>query len=151
MIKKIYVASDHAGFVVKEKVCLILKNLGYNFEDLGPFDENSVDYPDYAKKVALNVQKDLNLTRGILICGSGTGMQIVANKFNGIRAVFSYDVYSAEMGRKDNDANILTLRARNFNKGNYEGILKTFLETKFSNLDRHKSRIEKIKLIESKN
>ena len=150
-MKKIYIASDHAGFFVKGKIISILNKLNYIYEDLGPFNDSSVDYPDYAKKVALKVQSNLKNNVGILICGSGTGMQIVANKFNGIRAVFSYDIYSSEMGRKDNDANILTLRGRNFDETLYEKIVETFLITNFSNLERHKKRLDKIKKIEFEN
>lgn len=142
--KKIYIASDHAGFQAKEKVKKILTKLNYEYEDLGPnTDERSVDYPLFAAKVAKAVIK--NNSKGILICGSGTGMQIAANKIKGIRAAFSYDTYSAKMAREDNDANVLTLRGRKFNSLKYKSIVKAFLETKFSGEERHQRRIEQLK------
>jgi len=146
MIEKIYIASDHAGFNAKKEILEILKKLNYKFEDLGPItDKNSVDYPDYAKKVATALQNSKSQTNfGILICGSGTGMQIAANKFKGIRAAFSYDKYSAQMARQDNNANVLTLRDRNFDHNLYKEIIKTFLETPFSKLERHQNRINKL-------
>lgn len=141
--KIIYLASDHAGFEAKEEIKKLLEKLEYSYEDLGPqSDKKPVDYPDFAKEVAKKVVK--NNQFGILICGSGTGMQIAANKIKGARAAFSYDKYSAEMARKDNDANILTLRSREFNHRKYKEIIQIFLETKFSNLARHKRRIDKL-------
>ena len=148
--KKIFIASDHAGFLAKEEVKKYLEELKFKYTDLGPFNENSVDYPDFAKKVCLRVQKNLESSFGILICGSGTGMVMVANKFKNIRAVMSYDNYSSKMSRIDNNSNILCLRDREFNHKKYLGILKNFLLTDFSNLDRHKKRIEKISKIENK-
>jgi len=143
---KIYIASDHAGFKAKGEIKELLTQLEFNFEDLGPNDETSVDYPDFAKKVCKKVQENLEENKGILICGSGTGMQIAANKFENIRAAFCYDLYSAEMARKDNDANIITLRSREFDHLKYGSILHTFFETKFSNEERHIRRIQKLKL-----
>ena len=141
---KIYIASDHAGFEAKEKVKQIIEKIGeYEIVDFGPRDTSKVDYPYYAKLVAKSVSRNAG-TYGILICGSGTGMAIAANKVGGIRAAFAYDAYSAKMARFDNDANVLTLRAREFDHNKYEEIVKTFLETKFSNYDRHKNRIAKI-------
>jgi len=145
---KIFLGSDHAGVLAKEEIKKILLKLKYDFFDLGTNDEKvSVDYSDYAKKVCKKVLKNEN-SFGILICGSGTGMQIAANKINGIRAAFCFDEYSSTMARKDNDANVLTLRAREFNHKKYGKIIKTFLETKFSNEKRHLKRINKLKLLE---
>lgn len=146
MSKTIYIASDHAGFEVKTEIVELLKRMGYDYEDLGPSDDKSVDYPIYAKRVCDEVLR-WN-ARGILICGSGTGMQIAANKFKGIRAAFSYDVYSAHKAREDNDANILTLRAREFDDSLYGPILVEFLDTDFLNLERHEKRIQQITDIE---
>jgi len=158
MKKKIFIGSDHAGFETKEYIIKLLeKELGKKIilEDCGTYSNESVDYSDYAKivckKVLNNNKSNNNNYYGILICGSGTGMQIAANKINGIRAVFSYDKYSAIMGRKDNNANVLTLRAREFPKSKYKKIIINFLETKFSNFSRHKRRIEKLKKIEKEN
>ncbi len=144
MDKKIYIASDHAGFLAKEDICELLVEMGVNFENLGPDSEDSVDYPDYAKKVCTAVQADLDNSLGILICGSGTGMAIAANKFSGIRASFSYDVYSAKFARLDNNANVLTLRAREFDHSEYKEILKAFFENKFPGIERHQKRIDKV-------
>jgi len=141
---KLFLGTDHAGFLAKEEIKLILEKNKIDFEDLGTDNENiSVDYPDYAKTVAKKVLENKN-NFGILICGSGTGMQICANKVKGIRAVFSYDIYSAKMGRVDNDANILTLRSREFDHNKYEEIILSFLESKFSENLRHKNRINKL-------
>ncbi|MDA3855226.1 MAG: ribose 5-phosphate isomerase B [Candidatus Woesearchaeota archaeon] len=145
--KKIYIGSDHAGFKSKEKIKKILTKLNYEYVDMGPNnDERSVDYPLFAAKVAKAVLK--NESKGILICGSGTGMQIAANKIKGIRAAFSYDSYSAKMARQDNDANILTLRGRKFPSLKYKSIVKAFLETKFSGEERHQRRIEQLSKLE---
>ena len=149
MIKEtVYIASDHAGFSAKEKIKEILNSQNITLKDFGPNNETkSYDYPDYAQKVAKAIQKNPQ-SKGILICGSGTGMQIAANKFKGIRAAFAYDTYSAQMARKGNDANILTLRSRNFDPNQYQEIITTFLKTPFSQMERHCKRIEKIKKIE---
>lgn len=144
MKKKIFIGSDHAGFLAKQEVKEILVELGYELEDLGPDSENSVDYPVYAAKVANRVQENIDSSFGILICGSGTGMAIAANKFAGIRATLGYDEYSAKFCRLDNDCNILTLRARDFDHSKYVGIIKTFLETEFSGIERHQKRIDLI-------
>ena len=138
----IYLGSDHAGFKKKEKIKKYLDRIKLPFEDLGTFSEESVDYPDYAKKVAKAVIK--NKAKGILICGTGTGMVIVANKIKGIRAVVAYDNYSAKMSRYDNDANVLCLRSRFFSFEKEKQIIKTWLNTKFSKIARHKRRIKKI-------
>ncbi|MCA9496346.1 MAG: ribose 5-phosphate isomerase B [Nanoarchaeota archaeon] len=147
--KKVYVASDHAGFEAKNEVVRILCELGLDFVDLGTNSALvSVDYPKYAKKVCLKVLKDKDFY-GILICGSGSGMQIAANKIKGIRAVFAYDEYSAKMSRLDNDANILTLRGREFDSKKYFKIIKAFLNTDFSGEKRHIKRVEQIDKLEN--
>lgn len=145
---KVFVASDHAGFFSKEEVKRILELNGYSYEDLGPNNENSVDYPKFAQKVGKKVSES-HLHYGILICGSGTGMQIAANKVKGVRAAFCYDLYSAKMARQDNDANILTLRAREFDHNLYEDIVNTFLETSFSLKERHINRLNLIEELEN--
>jgi ribose 5-phosphate isomerase B len=110
---RVIIASDHAGLRLKERVKRYLKRKKIEYEDLGTDSFTSVDYPDYALKVAEKVVKNKN-TRGILVCGTGTGMTIAANKVKGIRAVAAYDAYSAKMSRIDNDTNILGLRGRFF-------------------------------------
>jgi ribose 5-phosphate isomerase B len=144
MDKNIFIASDHAGFLAKKDIKDILAELGFKFEDLGPYSEDSVDYPIYAKKVANKVQENLTSNFGILICGSGTGMAIAANKFVGIRANLAYDEYSARFSRLDNDSNILTLRSRNFDHSKYKKIVETFLLTEFSREPRHQRRIDEV-------
>jgi ribose 5-phosphate isomerase B len=151
MDKQIFLASDHAGFLAKQDIKEILVELGFKFEDLGPYSEDSVDYPLYAKKVANKVQENLNSSFGILICGSGTGMAIAANKFKGIRANLAYDEYSAKFSRLDNDANVLTLRARDFDHSKYKKIVETFLLTEFSCESRHQRRIDEVTKMRQEN
>jgi ribose 5-phosphate isomerase B len=140
---KVILASDHAGFRLKEKVKAYLKRKKIEFEDLGTDSPKSVDYPDFAIKAAKKVAKNKDY-RGILICGTGTGMVIAANKARGIRAVAAYDAYSAKMSRVDNDANVLGLRGRFFPFEKIEKIISIWLKTPFSNEPRHKKRLKKI-------
>ena len=141
---KIYLGSDHAGFKLKEYLKKYFDKVKIKYEDLGAFtDKKKSDYPDYATKVAKKVVK--NKEKGILICGTGTGMVMSANKIKGARAAMAYDSYSAKMSRYDNDANILCLRGRNFNFNKAKNIVKIWLKEKFSNISRHKKRIKKIK------
>src|SRR3989344_9415461 len=109
----IYIGADHAGFKLKEKLKRYFDNWGIKYVDLGGKGEEGDDYPDYAFKVAERVARDKN-SKGILICGTGTGMVIAANKIKGVRAAVAYDNYSAKMAREHNDANVLCLRGRNF-------------------------------------
>ncbi|MFW5704604.1 MAG: ribose 5-phosphate isomerase B [Nanoarchaeota archaeon] len=147
MKKIIVIGSDHAGFEAKEEVKKILDNLGYEYKDVGTYTDEPIDFPLIAKRAARKILGAHTL--GILICGSGEGMQIAANKINGIRADLCYDEYSAKMAREDNDANILTLRSREFNHEKYTEIVKTFLETPFSNEPRHMRRIAEIAELEN--
>jgi ribose 5-phosphate isomerase B len=146
---RVVIASDHAGLRLKEKVKKYLKRKKIEYEDLGTESFTSVDYPDYALKVAEKVAKNKN-TRGILVCGTGTGMTIAANKVKGIRAVAAYDVYSAKMSRKDNDTNVLGLRGRFFPLEKMKKIITVWLDTPFSGEKRHKRRIKKIRDYEMK-
>jgi ribose 5-phosphate isomerase B len=140
---RVIIASDHAGLRLKEKVKRYLKRKKIKYEDLGTESFTSVDYPDYALKVAEKVVKNKN-TRGILVCGTGTGMTIAANKVKGIRAVAAYDAYSAKMSRIDNDTNVLGLRGRFFPFEKIRKIITVWLDTPFSGEKRHKRRIKKI-------
>ncbi len=140
---RVIIASDHAGLRLKEKVKRYLKRKKIKYEDLGTDSFTPVDYPDYALKVAEKVIKNKN-TRGILICGTGTGMTIAANKVKGIRAVAAYDAYSAKMSRIDNDTNVLGLRGRFFPFEKIRKIISVWLDTPFSREKRHKRRIKKI-------
>jgi ribose 5-phosphate isomerase B len=140
---RVILASDHAGLRLKEKVKKYLVRKKIEYEDLGTKSFKSVDYPDYALKVAEKVAKNKN-TRGILVCGTGTGMTIAANKVKGIRAVAAYDAYSAKMSRIDNDTNVLGLRGQFFPLEKIKKIITVWLDTPFSGEKRHKRRIKKI-------
>ena len=140
---RVIIASDHAGLRLKEKIKKYLARKKIEYEDLGTKSLKSVDYPDYALKVAEKVAKNKN-TRGILVCGTGTGMTIAANKVKGIRAVAAYDAYSAKMSRIDNDTNVLGLRGRFFPLEKMKKIITVWLDTPFSGEKRHKRRIKKI-------
>jgi len=141
---KILIASDHAGFELKKKIRDFFNKNKIIYEDLGTFGEDKEDdYPDYAFKVAERVAKEKN-SRGVLICGSGTGMVIAANKVVGIRAALAYDSYSAKMAAQDNNVNVLCLRGRFFAPENAKKIISTWIKTSFSSKLRHKRRIKKI-------
>jgi ribose 5-phosphate isomerase B len=148
-IKKIYIASDHAGFKVKEKMKKYLKAKGLVFEDMGTHSSSPTDYPDYAFEVAKKVASQKG-SRGILICGTGTGMVMAANKVKGVRAVAAYDKYSAQMSRRDNDANVLCLRGRFFPFEKIKDLVSIWLAAPFSGQARHKKRIRKLSLFEKK-
>lgn len=140
---KVILASDHAGFRLKEKIKGYLEKKKIEFVDLGTDSTQSVDYPDFAVKAAKKVAKNKDY-RGIFICGTGTGMVIAANKVKGIRAVAAYDAYSAKMSRVDNDANVLGLRGRFFPYEKVKKIISVWLTTPFSRERRHKKRLKKI-------
>ena len=140
----IYLGADHRGFGLKEKLKDLLTGLGYKFEDLGAFEyDKDDDYPDFAKAVAKKVAASPE-NRGILICGSGIGIAISANKIKGIRAGTILKPKQAEAAVNDEDLNILALAADFLNEGEVREIVKTFLETKFSGEERHKRRVNKI-------
>lgn len=146
---KIYLGADHAGYKFKEHIKKILDDLGYVYDDLGGHDPHAQDdYPQYAQVVAQKVAQSKGKSRGILICGTGTGMVIAANKIPGVRAALAYDEYSAQMARADNDTNILTLRAREFPKSRIKKIVTTWLTTPFTNAPRHKRRLRELKALE---
>jgi|TARA_B100001971_G_C18244644_1_gene573362 ribose 5-phosphate isomerase B len=145
-MKKIIIGSDHAGFKLKEDVKKFLKNIHYKVKDCGTDSEESVDYPNIGKKVAKDVAKEKCF--GILICGSGIGMSIVANKVKGIRAALCHDENTAEVARKHNNSNILCLGSRVLEDGDAKRIVKRYLETEFSDEERHKRRVDEIKDIE---
>ena len=142
LFTKICISSDHAGFALKEKIKDYLINKSISVIDLGPFTDNSVDYPDYAKKVA----KRLTLRKsdaGILVCGSGTGMAITANKFKGIRAAQCYNKKSTILSRNHNDANIICLGSRILKDKEALNLVVYFLNSKFE-AGRHQKRLKKI-------
>jgi len=139
---KYYIGTDHAGYEVKDFVIDILNKNGIEVEDLGTYSKESVDYPDFAHKVANAISKDKN-AKGILICGSGIGMSLAANKHKGIRAALCHDHYTAKMARLHNDANILCFGARIVGLGEIESILEAWLNTEFEG-GRHQRRVDKI-------
>jgi ribose 5-phosphate isomerase B len=138
----IAIASDHAGLVLKAEICRLLQSLGIEVEDLGPQDAKSVDYPDYAHLLAQAVS-DGRIERGILICGSGIGMSMAANRHPGVRAALCHDAYTAEMARRHNDANVLCIGERTTGPGVAEQIVRVFVETEFEG-GRHQRRVAKI-------
>lgn len=145
---RIALGCDHAGVGLKKEILPVLEKLGIEWEDFGTADEESVDYPDFGEKVSEEISKK-NFERGILLCGTGIGMSIVANKFPGIRAALCSESYSAKMSRLHNDSNLLVLPARIINKDTAKEILETWFTTSFEG-GRHKRRLDKITAIEEK-
>ena len=142
MKEKIIIASDHGGFELKEKIIAYLNENNYEVEDLGTNSKESCDYPIYAKKLCKELLEN-NIKKGILVCGTGLGMQITANKFKGIRAVCVSDTYSAKMSREHNDSNVLCLGARVLGEGLAKDIIDIWLKTDFLG-ERHQRRVDMI-------
>ena len=141
-MRKISISSDHAGFELKESIKKLLIKKKFLVLDLGPRDDRSVDYPDYAKKLAKNIISKKSDT-GILVCGSGIGMAMSANRFKKIRAAVCYNVKSTQLSRSHNNANIIAIGSRLINKNLALKLVMIFLKTKFDG-GRHKRRINKI-------
>ena len=141
-LKKIFISSDHAGFKLKVIIKKYLDKKKYVYTDLGPNNDSKVDYPDYAHKVAKKVKINKNHF-GILVCGSGMGMNITANKHKNIRAAQCFNIKSTKLSRLHNDANIITLGSRLLKKNNVLNCINVFLNTKFEG-GRHSKRIKKI-------
>jgi ribose 5-phosphate isomerase B len=139
---RIIIGSDHAGFPMKAKVKAFLQDRGIGVEDAGTYSEESVDYTDFGKKVAHNVS-DGTFERGILICGTGLGMSMVANRFRGVRAALVNDLFSTIMSRRHNDSNILVLGGRLIGDTLALQLVETWLETPFDE-GRHQRRLEKM-------
>jgi ribose 5-phosphate isomerase B len=140
---KIAVGSDHAGFKLKEIIKEFLKRKKVEVKDFGTDTEESVDYPDYAYPVAESVARG-EYDRGILVCGSGVGMCITANKVKGIRAVLAHNTYTAKQSREHGDANVLCLAGKKLSKAQADKIVDIWLRTEFSGEERHLRRIRKI-------
>ena len=130
-MKKIFISSDHAGFTLKESIKIFLKKKGYKYSDLGPSNDSRVDYPDFAHKVAKKVKTNKNNV-GILVCGSGMGMNITANRHKNIRAAQCFNLKSTKLSRLHNDANIITLGSRLLKKKVVMQLINVFLITLFS-------------------
>ncbi len=143
----IAIGSDHGGFHLKEKVKAYLMEKGYKVLDMGTESEASVDYPDYAEKVAKAVQAG-EVDLGILICGTGIGMAITANKIPGVRAAVVHDAYTAEMSRRHNNANVITFGGRVVGLGVAFSIVDAWLRNRFEG-GRHARRLGKIEALES--
>ncbi len=145
----IYLAADHGGFELKKHIKKHLTLEGFDFEDVGAheFDAND-DYPDYAIDAANKVSENPDENKAILMCRSGVGEAIVANKLKGVRATLSWDVKHAKMSREHNDTNVLALPADYISKEQAEQIINTWLDTKFSNEERHERRLRKILEVE---
>ena len=146
---QIGLACDHGGFELKEELKTLLRSIDVDPIDMGTFDEGSVDYPDFGIRVTEKVSRG-ELERGILICGTGIGMSIVANKFPRVRAALANDLYSARCSREHNNANILVLGGRIVGKDLAKEIVKVWLQTPFAG-GRHQRRLEKIETLEEKN
>ena len=143
---KIAIGSDHAGYEEKEKVKKTLDDLGIQYEDFGTVSTESVDYPDYAKKVGESVASGAS-DQGILVCGSGTGMAIAANKVPGVRAAVAWNEEIAQLAREHNDANVLSLSARYISPAENEKIVRAWFAAQFDK-GRHQRRVDKISEIE---
>jgi ribose 5-phosphate isomerase B len=146
MTKKIALAADHAGFEEKEKIKTTLDELGVEYVDMGTNSSDSVDYPDYARKVAEAVSSG-EYEQGLLVCGSGTGMAIAANKVKGVRAAVAWNPDIARLARQHNDANVLSLPARFMSENDAAGVVKAWFDADFEG-GRHEKRVEKITEIE---
>jgi len=140
----IVIASDHAGVDYKTALSGIIRSSGRELRDLGPSDTASVDYPDFAHLVAAEVARGA-AEMGVLICGTGIGMSLSANRHRGVRAALCHDAFTAEMSRRHNDANILCLGARVVGLGVAEQLVRVFLDTPFEG-GRHRRRVESIEI-----
>jgi len=145
---KIAIGADHGGFLLKVELVIYLEQAGYTPLDLGTFSNEAVDYPDYARAVAQAVRGH-KADRGILICGSGVGACVAANKFPGIRAAVCHDTFSARQGVEDDDMNVLCLGARVVGTELAKELVRAFLTAKFSGAERHVRRLAKVIDIEN--
>jgi len=146
--EKIAIASDHAGRELKDDIAAFMRDEGFDVVDMGVNNDHSVDYPDYGIPVAERVSEG-EFRRGVLICGTGVGMSILANKFPGIRAALVNDVYTARMVKEHNDANILVIGGRVVGKGLAREIVRIWIKAEFQG-GRHQRRLDKIRAIEKK-
>jgi ribose 5-phosphate isomerase B len=146
---RIAIASDHAGFIIKDEIINLVQNLGHEVNDLGTFDQEPVDYPDSAEKAGKIIQNGL-ADRAIILCGSGVGVCIAANKLKGIYAGTCHDTYSAHQGVEHDNMNVLCLGARIIGIELAKEIVTAFINAIFSQEDRHKRRVQKIVELETK-
>ena len=146
---RLVVGSDHAGFQLKNEMASLLKSLGHDVLDVGAYDERPSDYPDFAEAVGLAVL-DGRAERGVLICGSGVGASVAANKLVGIRAGMCHGTYSAHQGVEHDNMNVLVLGSRVVGVKLAEDLVKTFLGAQFTHEERHMRRLAKVKALEEK-
>jgi ribose 5-phosphate isomerase B len=146
---RIAVACDHAGFPIKDEIINLLESLGYEIEDLGTFNQEPVDYPDYAERLGRAIQNG-QVERGILLCGSGVGVCVAANKLKGIYAGTCHDTYSAHQGVEHDNMNVLCIGARIIGVELAKEIVKAYVNAKFSQEERHLRRVKKIHELELK-
>ena len=146
---KIVVGSDHAGFQLKSEMAALVKSLGHDVLDVGAYDERPSDYPDFAEAVGRAVL-DGRAERGVLICGSGVGASVAANKLIGIRAGMCHDTYSAHQGVEHDNINVLVMGSRVVGVKLAEDLVKAFLGAQFTNEERHVRRLAKVKALEDK-
>ena len=149
MVKHIAIGCDHRGFALKEQIVPFLQNVGHSYHDFGCYNTAPADYPDIAQKVGEAVAAG-NFDQGILICNTGIGISIAANKIKGIRAALCCDIFATQRARQHNDANVLCLRGENIDTKSALEIVKTFLTTDFEG-GRHIKRVNKIKTLEIDN
>ena len=147
---KLVVGSDHAGFQLKNAMASLLKSLGHDVLDVGAYDERPSDYPDFAEAVGRAVLEG-RAERGVLVCGSGVGASVAANKLVGIRAGMCHDTYSAHQGVEHDDINVLVMGSRVVGVKLAEDLVKAFLGAQFTREERHMRRLAKVKALEEKN
>ena len=145
-IDKVFLASDHAGFELKNELIEAIKGLGYEVVDLGTNDKNSVDYPDYAHLLASKLEPNCY---GVLVCGTGIGISIAANRHENVRCALCHDEFTARLAREHNDANVIAFGARVIGAGVAISAAEAFLKTEFAG-GRHERRVKKIELKEAK-
>jgi len=145
---RVAIGADHAGFQLKEDLAKLLADQGYAILDMGTHSESPVDYPDYAAAVGRAV-RDGRADRGVLVCGSGAGAAIAANKIKGVRAVLTHDTYTAHQSVEHDDANVSVLGSRVIGKALAEEVTKAFLLARFTGEERHMRRLNKVKAIEA--
>ena len=146
---KVVIGSDHAGFQLKNAMGEVLRSMGNDVLDVGAFNENPSDYPDFAEAVGRAVL-DGKAERGVLICGSGVGASVAANKLPGIRAGLCHDTYSAHQGVEHDNINVLVLGSRVIGVALAHDLVQTFMGAKFTNEERHVRRLGKVKTLETK-
>ncbi len=146
---RIVIGSDHAGFALKEDLAAVLRKEGHDVLDVGTHSADSVDYPDYAEAVGEAIRVG-QAERGILICGSGVGASVAANKIPGVRAGLCHDTYSAHQGVEHDDMNVLVLGARVVGRALAEELVRTYLHARFSGEQRHRRRLDKVSALEAK-